>query len=117
MAFWNISRLGKSIEKSSKTLAESIAEASKDDINARDRVDITLEEYERLKEENARLRMEILDLRRIFSVLRFPVNIWKRVKPDTIKTSVCHNIRDFTDTFRIEFDVDVSYPMGEDYEY
>ena len=117
MAFWNISRLGKSIEKSSKTLADSIIEANKNDVKARDRVDITLEEYERLKNENRLLNEEVTRLRMILSDIRIPVNIWKRIKLDTIKTSVCHEIREFVDRFCIEFDVDVVCPYGEDYEY
>lgn len=118
MAFWNRNKtLARSIKESSETLAKSIAEASKDDIKARDRVDITLEEYERLKEEITLLRRENAGLREILSSFRFPVNLWQRVKQDTIETSVCHNIRDFVDRFRIEFDVDVVRPYGEDYEY
>lgn len=120
MAFWNRKsgkNLGESIEKSSKTLANSITEASKDDVKARDRVDITLEEYERLKNENRLLNEEVTRLRKILSDIRIPVNIWERIKLDTIKTSVCHNVKDFIDTFRIEFEVDVVPPMGEDYEY
>lgn len=112
-----LSDVARSIRESNKTLADSIMEANKDDIKARDRVDITLEEYERLKEENRRLNEEVTRLRKILSDIRIPVNIWKRIRLDTIKTSVCHNIRDFIDTFRIEFDVEVPYPMGEDYEY
>ena len=109
--------LSSSIKDSSETLAKSITEASKDEIKARDRVDITLEEYERLKEENKLLQMKVKDLYMILDSFRFPVNLYKRVKVDTIKTSVCHNVRDFIDTFRIEFDVDVPYPYGEDYVY
>lgn len=120
MAFWNrknTNELGKSIGKSSKTLADSITEASKNDVKARDRVDITLEEYERLKEENNKLSVENRQLRYLLSALRIPTNVLKRVKMDTVKTSVCHDIKDFVDTFRIEFDVDVPYPYGEDYDY
>lgn len=109
--------LARSIEDSSETLAKSITEASKDEIKARDRVDITLEEYEQLKEEVKVLRQENRELRNILGSFRFPINLWRRVKQNTIKTSVCHNVRDFIDTFRIEFDVDVPYPYGEDYDY
>lgn len=109
--------LARSIEESSETLAKSITEASKDEIKARDRVDITLEEYEQLKEEVKVLRQENRELRNILGSFRFPINLWRRVKQNTIKTSVCHNVRDFIDTVRIEFDVDVLYPYGEDYDY
>lgn len=109
--------LSSSIKESSETLAKSITEASKDEIKARDRVDITLEEYEQLKEEVKVLRQENRELRNILGSFRFPINLWRRVKVDTIKTSVCHNVRDFIDTFRIEFDADVPYPYGEDYDY
>lgn len=109
--------LARAVKQSSKTLADSIIEANKNDVKARDRVDITLEEYERLKEENRRLNEEVARLRMILSDIRIPVNIWRRIKVDTIKTSVCHNVKDFIDTFRIEFNVEVPYPMGEDYEY
>lgn len=124
MAFWFWNRksdesekLGKYIKESSETLAKSITEASKDEIKARDRVDITLEEYEQLKEEVKVLRQENRELRNILGSFRFPINLWRRVKVDTIKTSVCHDVKDFIDTFRIEFDVDVPYPYGEDYDY
>ena len=123
MAFWNrksnreLLVVARSIEKSSKVLADSITEASRDDVKARDRVDITLEEYERLKEENRRLNEEVSSLRVILTSFRFPVNLWQRVKTDTIKTSVRHDIKDFIDTFHIAFDVDVPYPYGEDYKY
>ena len=109
--------LARAVKQSSKTLADSITEASKNDVKARDRVDITLEEYERLKEENKQLMSERDHLLKLLTVLRIPTNIWRRVKINTVKTSVCHDIKDFVDTFRIEFDVDVPYPYGEDYEY
>ena len=123
MAFWNrksnreLLVVAKAIKEANKNLANSITEASEDDVKARDRVDITLEEYERLKDENRRLNEEVTRLRKILSDIRIPVNIWERIKLGTIKTSVCHNVKDFIDTFRIEFDVDVPYPYGEDYEY
>lgn len=109
--------VARSIRESNKTLADSITEASKNDVKARDRVDITLEEYERLKEENKRLSRDVKHLTGVLSALHIPPSVWRRVKIDTVKTSVCHNIRDFIDTFRIEFDVDVPYPYGEDYDY
>jgi phage tail tape-measure protein len=116
---WNheLSDVARSIRESNKTLADSIIEANKNDVKARDRVDITLEEYERLKEENRLLHEEVTRLRKILTDIRIPVNIWERIKLDTIKTSVCHDIREFVDRFRIEFDVDVPYSMGKDYEY
>lgn len=123
MAFWNrksnreLLVVAKAIKEANKNLANSITEASKNDVKARDRVDITLEEYERLKDENRLLNEEVTRLRKILSDIRIPVNIYDRIKVDAIKTSVCHNVKDFIDTFRIEFDVDVPYPYGEDYEY
>lgn len=108
------SKFSKLAEVSTELMGDSVKEIN---VKIDDRVDITLEEYERLKDENRLLNEEVTRLRKILSDIRIPVNIYDRIKVDTIKTSVCHNVKDFIDTFHIEFDADVPYPYGEDYEY
>ena len=87
-------------------LNNTISEASQADIKARDRVDISLEEYEKLTEENKRLDMTVTRLMKALQDIGIPVDVARRIVPGTTRVSVCHDVRDFKDRYRIEFDVE-----------
>lgn len=87
-------------------LNNTISEASQADIKARDRVDISLEEYKKLTEENKRLDMTVTCLMKALQDIGIPVEVARRIVPGTIDVSVCHKVRAFTDRYRIEFDVE-----------
>lgn len=87
-------------------LNRTISETSQADIKARDRVDISLEEYRKITEENKRLDMTVTRLMMALENLGIPVEVARRIVPGTIDVSVCHDVREFKDRFRIEFDVE-----------
>lgn len=87
-------------------LGETIRETSEADIKARDRVDISLAEYQRLTSGNDRLSREVERLHMIFMDFGIPADVPKRIIPGTINVSVCHNPMKFEDRYRIEFDVE-----------
>lgn len=98
------------ISSSNRELARSIEEVSKNNIKAMDRVDISLEEYEKLK-----LRIEELTsinnrLKSILEVIDFPIEEFLKCKYSEIKDAVTtyyDNISLFSGTrkYRIEFTV------------
>lgn len=87
---------------------------SDDYIKSKDRVDIPLSEYERLKKENADLRVRCNIFEDVLTRVKIDPNILVSVDPDTVRTFKMINHRDFTTTFRIEFDVPDTYYGGID---
>lgn len=92
--------------RATEKLTAQLAENSKAEIKARDRVDITLEEYEFLKHEVESLRTENAMLRGYLSKFDFPVDA--KIIPDSIQTACAHDVRRFVDRWQIKFDVEAT---------
>lgn len=91
---------------------ETLKSVSDAEIKSKDRVDIPLSEYERLKKENAELRARCDLFEDILKRVKINPEILRRVDPDTVQTFKMINPRDFTTTFRIEFDITDTYRDG-----
>ena len=88
------------------TLANVLSENNRKDIKARDRVDISLEEYERLKDENRRLSTEVVRLKMLLGEFGIPTEMISKIRPGTTTLQCCSSYKDFVTRVRIEFDVD-----------
>lgn len=97
-----IEKSARAIENMSKALSEN----SKNEIKARDRVDISLEEYERLKDENRRLSTKVSHLECLLSDLGIPAEMVNSIIPGSTMVSCCSDYKDFLTHVRIEFKVD-----------
>ena len=87
-----------------RKLTEKIDDISKRGIKVRDRVDISLEEYEQMKAEIRRLSIDNRYMTDILSQLRIPLDM--RIIPGSIDVVYTHDIKDFRLKYRIEFEVE-----------
>ena len=90
-------------------LNETIKDVSNADIKARDRVDISLEEYENLKKQNAELAWELTHYEQVLDQIRIPEHIRNTIHTDSIEVSYCRDPMRFQTRVRIEFDVDDTF--------
>ena len=97
-------RLGASIERANRELGDKLDDISKRETKAKDRVDISLEEYERMKADIRRLVNDNRYMRYVLSQLHMPLDI--KIIPDTIVTSYMRDMKDFKRKYRIEFDTE-----------
>lgn len=97
-------QLGRDIKTASKELSDRMSEISRDEIKARDRVDISLEEYERMKEEIRFLRAENAKFREIYESMKIPADL--DIIPDSIEVEYSYDHRWMRTRYRIMFDVD-----------
>ena len=95
------SELARNISDSNRELGKKLECISKEEIRSRDRVDITLEEYERLKSQIDRLTIEVDRLRSILEKINVPLD--KDIIPDSIQTFYCLDPISLTTSFKISF--------------
>lgn len=87
---------------------ETLRDISKNEIKSKDRVDISLAEYNELQRELSYLRRENRRLKTAFINIGIPAEIIDRVIPDSIKVQRCEDYRDFKMHYQVTFDVDDS---------
>lgn len=86
-------------EKFANTL-KSISEA---EIKSKDRVDITLEEYERLKNDVRKYEERSRRMGAMIMRLGIPYELLDHIITDSIYVTTCDNHMDFMKRYRIEF--------------
>lgn len=96
--------LGNLIAESNREYARKLKEISDAEIKSKDRVNITLEEYETMKKQIEWLEYEVRRLQSIFEKIEFPFNL--DVIPDSIETTYCNDHLNFRKIFNIQFAVD-----------
>lgn len=96
--------LGNIIAESNREYNEKLEEISKAEIKSKNRVDISLEEYETMKKQIEWLEYEVRRLQSIFEKIEFPFNL--DVIPDSIETTYCNDHLNFRKIFNIQFAVD-----------
>ena len=104
-------RVRQGIYRSCEMLSDKLNDISKAEIKARDRVNISLEEYKRMKKENEQLRYDNEQLRNYFAKLEFPVDL--RIIPDSIRTEYSEDLMRSLVHWRIMFDVEGRAPFGK----
>lgn len=82
---------------------KSISEA---EIKSKDRVDISLEEYERLKTDLQFFREFSDTLNALFMKMGIPCDVINKIIPESVKVASCADYDRFLKHFRIEFSVD-----------
>lgn len=97
-------RLGRNIRQANEELADRMSEISHAEIKAKDRVDISLEEYERMKHELEHYRGENAKFRAIFDSVKIPINL--KIIPESIRTEYMVDRQWWCTRYRIEFDVE-----------
>lgn len=99
--------LTQTIERSCEEYIKTIKETSANEIEARDRVDISLREYERLKEENQFLKHQLSRMRDIYSKIGFPIEEVKDcIDEDTIRVIYDDSGITLNRNYMITFSVD-----------
>ena len=96
--------LGNDIIRSNRELGERLDNISKAEIKSKDRVDISLEEYESMKTKIKSLSYEVDRLSSILEKIEVPLD--KEIIPDSIQTCWCDDIRNNRHIFRVEFAID-----------
>jgi len=80
---------------------EDLIEVKEKEIKSKDRVDITLEEYNKLVEENKHLTQENDYLKSLFDRINLLYD--KLIDAKSIKTATAYNPIDFTKTYMITY--------------
>lgn len=96
--------LGNLIAKSNKEYNEKLEEISKAEIKSKNRVDISLEEYETMKKQIEWLEYEVYRLQNIMKKIEIPYDL--DIIPDSIETTYCDDHLNFRKIFNIRFAVD-----------
>ncbi len=76
-----------------------------EELKTKDRVDLSLNEYNRLIEENKQLKLEINSLLEFFKKLKIPFEILNSLDMDSVEVCTYDNARAMTQSYRIQFDI------------
>ena len=106
--------LGNDILNANKELGEKLEAISNAEIKSKDRVDISLEEYEKMKREIKSLSSEVYRLSRILERIDVPLD--KEIIPDSIRTYWCDDALHCRHKFIVEFAID-DFNLGNAKEY
>ena len=96
--------LGNLIAESNREYTRKLKEISDAEIKSKDRVNITLEEYETMKKHIEWLEYEVRRLQSIFEKIEIPYDL--DIIPDSIETTYCDDHLNFRKIFNIRFAVD-----------
>ena len=97
-------QLGEDILRANREHDRTLKSISDAEIKSKDRVDITLEEYENMNKQIRSLSYEVERLSDILRRIEVPLD--KEIVPDSIRSYWCDNVFDFKRKFRIEFDIE-----------
>ena len=97
-------QLGEDILLATREHDKTLKSISDAEIKSKDRVDITLEEYENMKNKIRSLSYEVERLSDILRRIEVPLD--KEIVPDSIRSYWCDDVRDFKRRFRVEFDIE-----------
>lgn len=97
-------QLGRDIRQSNKELADRMSENSRAEIKARDRVDISLDEYEHLKKTIESLKSDNAKFRALFDRIKFPID--REIIPESIRVEWSRDPINRRRRWYITFDVD-----------
>ena len=100
----DIAQSNREFTKKFEDMSKKFEDMSKIEIESRDRVDITLKEYERMKREIDSLTLEVDRLRNILDKFEIPFD--KNIIADSIQTYYCKDHMNFRYIFRVEFAID-----------
>lgn len=87
-------------------LSNELKKIHEEESRTKDRVDISLREYESLKKENRDLAWKVARLESILSSIRIPVEKYDLINPDSVEVGYCKDPIHFKQRIRIQFDMD-----------
>lgn len=96
--------LGRDICRSNRELGCTLKDISDAEIESKDRVNITLKEYENMKDKISSLSYQVDRLCEILQRMEVPLD--KNIIPDSIRTCWCDDYRNYRRIFRVEFAID-----------
>ena len=101
--------------RAQKEFGEQLKAIYEAEIKSKDRVDIPLEEYERLKDEVKRLTERERTLMSVIEQLKIPADVLPYILPDSVKIYTCFDMDYMNELqhYRIEFSVPREYLKGE----
>mgnify|MGYP007115353352 CR=1 FL=1 len=114
----HVASSNRQIAESNNRLGDILRESSDKEIAARDRVDITLSEYLKLKQDIAMLSEENRTLKALYGKIGLPCDV--PILPDSIRKYQCIDspgFMDLTQRFLIEFKCDMSALSPEQKRY
>lgn len=89
---------------SQEKFAKQLKDISEAEIKSKDRVDITLEEYERLKKDLDMFSTRCKRMESMLERLGIPYYVLDKIAMDSISVSTCDNHMNFMKRFYIQFD-------------
>lgn len=95
----------KSDSKAIKKLGDRIEKAARDEIKSKDRVDISLEEYEQMRKQIETLERKNSQRDKLIIQLGIPAEIIDHILADSIRVYTMDNIMDFTRKYTVSFKV------------
>lgn len=105
--------LGDDIIRSNRELGEKLKSISEAEIKSKDRVDISLEEYENMKTEIKDLRHQVNRLCEIFEKIEAPID--RDIIPESVHTWWCDDHINHRHIFRVEFAINDERLYNLDY--
>lgn len=78
-------------------------------ITSKDRADISMQEYLKLREDVATYERKIRDMGMLISELGIPADIIDGIDRSTVSVATCKDIKDYRTKYRIEFEVDEAF--------
>lgn len=97
--------------ESIKGFGEKLQVISQNDIRSKDRVDISLEEYLRLKGDLELTRRDLQHCRKMIVMMGIPADAISKIESGSIRVETADDFRDYRRHYRVTFAVDVS-PYG-----
>lgn len=89
---------------SQEKFAKQLKDISEAEIESKDRVDISLEEYERLKKDLDMFSTRCRSMESTLERLGIPYYVFDKIDPESISVSTCDNHMNFKKRFYIQFD-------------
>lgn len=98
------------VARATKEHNETLKNISDAEIKSKDRVDIPLRDYLRMKDDLERTARELTHANFLLAQMGIPAEVVKRIEGSTIRVETCEDPCDFKRGYRITFKVDTS-PM------
>ena len=94
------------VNRGLEKFGDKLQSVSQADIKARDRVDITLAEYEQLKDNVRRYEERCRKMGSMIMQMGIPYEVIERIIPGSIDVATCDDTFNFKRRYRIEFDTE-----------
>ncbi len=95
--------------ESIKGFGEKLQSISQADIKAKDRVDISLSEYLRMREELESTQRDLRHCREMLCMMGIPAEVLPAIKSDSIRVSTYKDPCAYKSLYQVIFEVDESY--------